>query len=78
MAAKRKYPWEEWFSQPSTLLVYGEHYHCAQSIMWQMIRSNAYQRRVRVRVTDLRTEILIEVIGDRDEVLHTDEVAVTS
>ena len=61
MAAHRKYPWEEWFGRPSTILVRGTDYHCSQSTMAQTVRNNASQRGLRVQVTDKGTEILIEV-----------------
>ena len=63
MAAHRKYPWEEWFGRPSTVLVRGVHYRCSQSTMVQTIRNNASARGLSVQVTDKRNEIFIEVSG---------------
>ena len=73
MAAKRKYMWEEWFDQPSTTLVRGTDYHCSQSTMAGMVRNNASQRGVRVRLIDTGDSITIEVTG---EVQHTNQAAV--
>ena len=75
MGAKRKYMWEDWFDKPHTLLVRGVDYHCSQSAMAGMVRNNASQRGVRVRIIDTGWSITIEVTG---EVPHTDKVAVTS
>ena len=69
----RKYRWEEWFGRPLTVLVNGLDYHCSQSTMSQMVRNNASQRGLRVRVTDTGDTIIIEVVG---EVQHTDKAAV--
>jgi hypothetical protein len=63
MAAHRKYPWEQWFGRPSTVLVRGIDYQCSQSTMVQTIRNNASARGLRVQPTDKGTEILIEVRG---------------
>src|SRR5579859_256308 len=60
--AVRKYPWEEWFGKPRTVLVRGVHYHCSQSTMAQTIRNNASARGLRVRLHDAGTEIVVEVI----------------
>jgi hypothetical protein len=63
MSAKRKYPWEEWFGQPRTVLVRGIDYHCGQGIMWQQIRNSAVRYGVRVRLHDENDRIVIEVIS---------------
>lgn len=73
MAAKRKYGWERWFGRSRTELVRGVDYHCAQAIMWQMVRNNARRYGVRVRVTDTHDGILIEVL---DEVPHSNPAPV--
>ena len=73
MAAKRKYGWEEWFDQPRTVLVSGTDYHCSQSTMAGMVRNNASQRGVRVRLTDTGKSIIIEVVN---EVPRTNQVAI--
>lgn len=64
MAARRKYWWEEWFGRPRTTLVAGADYYCSQSAMVNMIRVNASKRAVRVRLTDNRDSITIEVVGE--------------
>ena len=64
MAARRKYPWEEWFDQPRTVLLRGVHYRCSQSTMCQTIRNNASSRGVHIKLTDTDTEIIIEVKHD--------------
>lgn len=77
MSAKRKYPWDDWFGQPITVLVRGEDYHCSQSTMVQTIRNNASRRGLRVRVVeddDCRA-IRLEVLG---EVQHTDRATVAN
>ena len=58
---RRKYTWERWFGQARTVLVRGVHYTCSQSIMVQMIRNNASQRGVIMRVEDHNNSITIEV-----------------
>ncbi len=72
MAAKRLYPWERWLSQPVTKLVRGVDYTCSQSIMWQIIRNNAYRRGVRFKLTDTHDGMLIEVLPDEREGLAGD------
>lgn len=80
----RKYPWEEWFARQRCVLLRGVHYHRSQSAMCQMVRNNACQRGVSVRLTDTGTEIIVEVIGTRKptggiiEVPRPDTTAVTS
>ena len=78
MAAKRKYRWEEWFDQPITTLIRGVHYHCSQSSMAQTVRSNASRRGLSIRITDTGTELIVRVVGETDEVQHTDSVAIVS
>lgn len=75
MPAHRKYDWETWFGQRRTRLVRGQDYHCSQSMMWQMVRNNAYARGLvgRVKITDTHDGIEIEVA---DEVLHPDKAPV--
>ena len=75
MAAKRKYRWEEWFGRGRTTLVYGEDYHCSQSAMTGMIRNAAIKYGVRVRLTDTRDYITIEVASGA--LSHPDKIAVT-
>lgn len=67
MAAKQKYKWDEWFGEPRTLLVRWQDYQCSQSTMAQIIRNNAWRRRLRVRITDLGNGLVIEVLGRVDE-----------
>lgn len=74
MAAKRKYCWEEWFGVPRTVLVRGIDYLCSQSTMCGMIRNNASQRGMRVRVVDRDDTIVIEVVGG--EIHNPDKIAV--
>lgn len=74
MPAKRKYRWEEWFGQPETVIVRGVDYYCSQAIMWQQVRTNAYLRGVRVKVTDLNDRLVINVIDN--EVPYTDKVTI--
>lgn len=62
MAAHRKYNWEGLFERSRTLLRRGVDYNCAQAVMWQMVRSNAYRRGVKARVTDTHDGILVEVL----------------
>lgn len=66
MAAKRKYDWEGWFGQPTTVLVRGVDYHCSQAIMWQQVRNNARTRRVQVSITDNNDSITIDVQDGMD------------
>lgn len=61
MSRRRKYAWEDWFSRPETIIVAGVHYHCSQSTMCQTVRNNASRRGLRVKLTDVGTEVLIEV-----------------
>lgn len=48
--ARRKYPWEVWFSQPRTVLVRGVDYHVDDLMMWQTIKNNAKRYGVKVKV----------------------------
>lgn len=75
----RKYPWEEWFSNKITVLVRGEDYDCSQSTMIQMIRNKASQVGLKLKVVDTDTEIVIVVMGRREEseISHTDQTPVT-
>lgn len=73
---KRKYPWERWFSLSRFVLLRGVHYLCSQSTMAQTVRNNASTRGLRVRITDTSTEIIVEVMGNRNEVSHTDKAPV--
>ena len=66
MAARRKYPWEEWFGRPRTILHRGIDYHISQTSMWQSVQNNARLRRVKVRVTDAHESIIIEVVGEEN------------
>lgn len=61
--AARKYPWEQWFGQKRTVLRRGVDYQLSQSMMHQMIRNNASRRRLRVRIADTGTGMIVEVIG---------------
>lgn len=72
---KRKYKWEEWFGQPSVTITRGVDYECSQSTMAAMIRNNASQRGLRIKLVDTGSSIIIGVVG---EVQHTNKVAVTS
>lgn len=65
MAAKRKYKWREWFDQREFILTQGEHYHCSQSTMAQVVRNNASKRGLRVRVMDTGQQIEVKVTGLR-------------
>ncbi len=72
--AVRKYHWEEWFGRPRTILEQGVHYDCSQSTMAQIIRNNASQRGLRVRVVDIGDAIVVDVTGTTGgqsiEILH--------
>lgn len=63
---RKTYPWEEWFSTPSTVIVKGLDYKCSQSTMCQMIRNAASQRRISVTPEDHGVSIHIKV-GQRTE-----------
>lgn len=60
---KRQYLWEQWFGQRRAVLLRGVHYRCSQSSMCQAIRNEACRRRLRVRLTDGGTEVILEVVG---------------
>lgn len=64
---QRKYPWEEWFGSKITVLVRGEDYDCSQSTMVQIIRNRASLEGIKVKIIDTDTEIIIVVLGRRDE-----------
>lgn len=61
---KRIYPWEEWFRARRITLLRGVHYGCSQSTMAQTIRNNASLRGLRVRIEDIGTGLIMEVIGE--------------
>ena len=63
MPAHRLYDWDLWFGRPCTVIRRGVDYRCSQSSMCQIIRNNAWRRRVRVRLTDTRDAITIEVVN---------------
>lgn len=69
MAARRKYPWELWFSRPRVVIVRGIDYDCSQATMVQSIRNAASIRGVGVGVQDKGTAISIEV---RNALPHPD------
>jgi hypothetical protein len=73
MPARRKYNWEEWFGRPVTLLTRGADYNCSQSIMCAVIRNEASERRVRIRLRDEGDSIIIEVV---DAVPHPDKTTI--
>jgi len=69
---RRKYPWEEWFSKPRTVIKRGLDYEISQSMMYLTVMNNARARKVRIKCEDTGIAIVINVIGDvNDEVLHT-------
>ena len=78
MAAHRKYNWEEWLLGKESIVVLlgGLDYSCSQSTMVQMIRNEASERGVRVRIIDRRDSILIQRLKLRNEILHTDQTTV--
>lgn len=76
MAAKRKYPWEDWFASGDVTLMQGSDYDCSQAAMAQTCRNNATRFGYYVRITDLGIAIRIEVTGERDDSVHTDQAAV--
>lgn len=75
MHGNRRYRWEDWFDQPITTLIKGVHYHCSQSAMAGAVRNAASQRRVKVKIIDTGTSIVIEVIG---AIPHPDKTAIAS
>lgn len=75
---RRKYPWEEWFSRARTELVRGTDYEVSQSIMYQTIRNNAWQRAIRVNITDTGHSMIIEVVGRTDAIPHPDQATVAN
>lgn len=62
--AARKYPWEEWFGKPRTVVRRGIDYQISQGMMYQTIRNNASMRRMRVHVEDIGTGMVINVLGE--------------
>lgn len=64
MPARRKYWWEEWFSQKLTIVQRGIDYQCSQSAMAQNIRSNASAYGKSVKLTDNGDSFIIEVVGE--------------
>lgn len=62
MAARRKYDWNELFEQEHSLLKYGVDYHCSQSNIIQQIRNEASKRKLRVKLSDLGSSVLIQVV----------------
>lgn len=64
---QRKYPWEEWFKEKITVIVRGEDYDCSQSSMVQSIRNRATLDGLKVKVIDTDTEIIIVVMGRRED-----------
>lgn len=76
---RRKYPWEEWFSKPRTVLKRGLDYELSQSMMYLTVMNNARARKVRVKLQDTGIAIVINVIGSADdEIPHTDKTTVSS
>ena len=77
---KRKYPWEEWFRYPHTVLMRGIHYHCSQSTMAQTVRNNASSRDLRVHIVDTGTALIIKVVERREAgaIPHTNPTSVAS
>lgn len=75
---KRKYPWEKWFGGGFAILLRGVDYHCSQSTMTQSIRNRASLEGLKVKIEDTGTEIILTVIGGRNEIPHTDKAAVPS
>ena len=75
---RRIYAWEDWFARDRTVLVRGVHYRCSQRTMTQMIRNNASARGVRIRLADMGTQIVVEVVSreGRCEIPHTDQAPV--
>lgn len=78
MAAHRKYPWEEWFGRPRTVIRRGVHYHCSTVVMWQQVRNNGYARGVQFRLEEGPDSITIHVLGSENgcEVPHPDTAGV--
>ena len=74
MGARRKYRWEEWLTQPYTVLVRGIDYDCSQSCMTQSIRNKASKIGVRVSITDNRDSIEIRIVNENT---HPDKVGVS-
>lgn len=68
---RKKYPWNEWFAQPRTILLRGVDYDCSQSTMAQTVRNNASSRGLSVRITDTGTEIIVDVAKETTDA-HTD------
>lgn len=78
VAAKKKYNWDELFKRESSLLERWVDYSCSQSNMIQQIRNEASKRGLRIRISDLGTQIILKIVGGRDEVRDTTAVAITS
>lgn len=76
MAARKKYNWDELFKRGRSLLEAGIDYHCSQSNICQQIRNEASKRKVSVRLSDLGNQVVIAVLGAKDEVRDTDTSAV--
>ncbi len=76
MAARRKYPWEDWFAAGDVTIIRGLDYDCSQATMVQTIRNNASTRGLYVSVIDLGNVIRIEVLGERDDTARTDQTTV--
>lgn len=75
MRTKIRYNWDEWFGNKIALLRRGIEYNCSQSAMASMVRNNASMRRIKVRLTDMDTSILVEVL---DEVSHTNPATISA
>lgn len=78
--ARRKYPWEEWLSNPRTVLRAGVDYHISQYHMAVTIRNNASMRGAKISLKDMRDGFVITVVEGigyvEQEVSHTDKTTV--
>lgn len=74
MPARRKYPWEVWFSKTRTTIVRGIDYFISQSMMWQTVRNNASRMGVKVKVKDIGDSIVIEVLNGTEYEISDQDV----
>ncbi len=78
--ATRRYPWNNWFSRPQTILRAGVDYDISQSMMHQTIRNSASKMGLsgKVKIRDLGDSMVIEVPGAKHEVSCTNQATVAN